>query len=452
MAEKLRIAIVGAGISGLSCAYALRNQPSLDVHLFEKESYIGGHSNTITFTPKNHSESFPIDTGFLVFNEWTYPGLIQFFEELNVPVAKSEMSFSVSLNTRKGSRIEWAGDNLNTLFAQRKNLLNPSFLRMLFDIVKFNNAGKKIAKNIEAHKANNSTQFESVEEFLKRKNFSDVFRDWYLLPMIGSIWSCSPKDMMQFPIQTLMQFCNNHGLLNIIDRPQWMTVNGGSKEYVSRAVNSLIANGITVEKNPVLSVNRANQESPYPIRIQFADGKTQDFHKVIFACHSDQTLEMLTDPSDDEISILGSIRYKKNLAYVHEDRNLLPKLSKVWAAWNYTCEIEYSTNGIDNSPAVCVHYLLNKLQPLPAFASSIPVVVSLNPQIRPDPIYTHTCIEYSHPIFDKEAIKTQQKLYKIQGLKNSFYCGAWTKYGFHEDGFQSGKAVANNLLDSMISI
>ena len=452
MAEKLRVAIIGAGISGLSCAYALRKEPSLDIHLFEKEAYIGGHSNTIAFTPKGHSESFPIDTGFLVFNEWTYPGLIGFFEELHVPIAKSEMSFSVSLNQNNGSRLEWAGDNLNTLFAQRKNIVNPAFLRMLFDIVRFNHAGKKMAQDFDVKKANHAYPLESVEDFLLRKGFSNAFRDWYLLPMIGSIWSCSLKDMMQFPIQTLMQFCNNHGLLNIINRPQWMTVKGGSKEYVARAVKSLETSGVSIEKNPVIRVNRVNHDSAYPIRIEFANGQTRDFHKVIFACHSDQALEILSDPSDDEINILGSIKYKKNLAYVHEDRALLPELSNVWAAWNYTCETEYSKNGLDNSSAVCVHYLINKLQPLPPLANSIPVVVSLNPQVLPNPSDTHACIEYSHPIFDKDAIKSQQKLNKIQGLRNTFYCGAWTKYGFHEDGFQSGKAVANSLLDSMLSI
>jgi uncharacterized protein len=452
MAEKLRVAIVGAGISGLSCAYALKNEPTVEVHLFEKESYIGGHSNTISFTPKNQTQSFPIDTGFLVFNEWTYPGLIQFFQELNVPVAKSEMSFSVSLNTNNGSRLEWAGNNLDTLFAQRNNLLNPHFLKMLWDIGKFNRAGKRIAQNLALDTSNQSGKLESVSEFLERNHFSNTFRDWYLLPMIGSIWSCSPQDMLAFPIQTLMQFCHNHGLLNIVHRPQWMTVEGGSKEYVSRVMESLKASGVIVENRPVSTVNRSNQKMTNPIRIEFNDGTAQDFDKVIFACHSDQILELIEDPTDQEINILGAIQYKKNLAYVHEDASLLPQLSKVWAAWNYTCEIEYAKNGIDNSSAVCVHYLINKLQPLPKFAASIPVVVSLNPQILPKSDLTHRCIEYAHPIFDKEAIKAQQKIGKIQGLKNSFFCGAWTKYGFHEDGFQSGKAIAQSLLNSLSNL
>jgi len=450
MVDKLRVAIIGAGISGLSCAYALRKESSLEITLFEKASYIGGHSNTIPFTPKGSSQSFPIDTGFLVFNEWTYPGLIAFFKELDVPVAKSEMSFSVSLKKKNGRRLEWAGNNLSTLFAQRQNLLSPSFLMMLFDIVRFNQAGKKMCQTSSDHSVD-SKQLESVGEFLARKKFSAPFRDWYLLPMIGAIWSCSLADMMHFPIQTLMQFCNNHGLLNIVRRPQWMTVAGGSKEYVRRTTQSLQEHDVRIEMTKVSSCSRVSNTGNGPITIELITGEKRVFDKVVFACHTDEVLEILNSPSSDEKAILGAIGYKQNTAYVHEDRQLLPIIEDVWAAWNYTCEDLYAS-GIDQSPAVCVHYLINKLQPLPEQDSHIPVIVSLNPQIKPAPDKVHQCIEYSHPILNQDAILAQKKLPKIQGVNNSYFCGAWTRYGFHEDGFQSGLNAANTLMDSISAI
>ena len=446
MTNKLRVAIVGAGISGLSCAYALRKQASLDITLFEKASYIGGHSNTIEFTPKGFSDSFPIDTGFLVFNDWTYPGLIAFFKELNVPIAKSEMSFSVSLKTNDQQRLEWAGDNLNTLFAQRKNIFRPRFLQMLVDIVRFNQAGKKMC--VHPVSLAHTHQLESVEEFLTRKKFSSAFRDWYLLPMIGAIWSCSLSDMLKFPIQTLMQFCNNHGLLNIINRPQWRTVAGGSKEYVSRAIAALKEHHVRIDQVKVDQCHRLTHATDGPIQLQLNNGEKRTFDKVIFACHSDEALEILADASSEENHILSAVAYKQNTAYVHEDRQLLPQLSEVWAAWNYTCEQTPGT-GMDQSPAVCVHYLINKLQPLPEMKGLPPVVVSLNPQVKPALDKTHATIEYSHPIFNQAAIQAQEKLHTIQGVQNTYFCGAWTRYGFHEDGFQSGKNVAQSLLDSL---
>lgn len=448
--EKTRIAIVGAGISGLSCAYALRQESMLDVSIFEKGSYIGGHSNTIAFTPNGALQSFPIDTGFLVFNSWTYPGLIEFFKELKVPIAESQMSFSVSLKKKDGSRLEWAGDSLGTLFAQKNNLFNPLFLRMIVDIVRFNSAGKKMCK-IQDHQQSQDNNLESVGEFLSRKKFSATFRDWYLLPMIGAIWSCSLTDMMQFPIQTLMHFCNNHGLLNIINRPQWMTVAGGSKEYVWRTTQALETCGVRIENHAVVRCARNLQDAKNPVELKLSDGNTRSFDKVIFACHSDEALEILEHAAPEEQSILGAIAYKSNLAFVHEDRQLLPELPQVWAAWNYTCET-INPSGKDESTAVCVHYLINKLQPIPPQHHMTPVVVSLNPQILPAPEKTHARIEYAHPVFNQAAVKAQSQLSKIQGVNNTYFCGAWTRYGFHEDGFQSGRSAAAALLDSLQAI
>ena len=449
MSQKTRVAIVGAGISGISCAYALRNEPDLDITLFEKGSYIGGHSNTIAFTPFQQQHSFPIDTGFLVFNEWTYPGIIAFFKELNVPIAKSEMSFSVSVPKKNGTRLEWAGDNFNTIFAQRKNLFNRRFLSMVRDILRFNRMGKKIAlQNLDPSQAQ---PLESVAEFLDRMKLGAAFRDWYLLPMIGSIWSCSISEMLNFPIHTLMRFCHNHGLLNVLNRPQWLTVQGGSKEYVTRAVNALKTAGVTIRHDEVLACVRAPSSQFPNITLRLNSDEDVRFDKVIFACHSDEALAILSEPSSQEQEILGAIAYKNNLAFVHEDRQLLPNLPLVWAAWNYTCET-FNAKGLDESSGVCVHYLINKLQPIPVLASETPVIVSLNPQVLPSPDKTHTKIEYSHPIFNQAAILAQQKLPLIQGLNHTYFCGAWTKYGFHEDGFQSGQLVAQELIQSLMSI
>ena len=449
MSKKVRIAIVGAGISGISSAYALRKESNLEITLFEKGSYIGGHSNTIDFTPLKHQQSFPIDTGFLVFNEWTYPGIIAFFKELNVPIAKSDMSFSVSVPKTNGARLEWAGDNLNTIFAQRKNIFNPPFLSMVWDILRFNRMGKKIAlQNLELSQEN---PLESVGEFLDRMKLSSSFRDWYLLPMIGSIWSCPISEMLNFPIHTLMQFCHNHGLLNVLNRPQWLTVKGGSKEYVLRAVHALKTAGVNIRQDKVLTCVRSPSSQFPNVQLRLNNGENLTFDKVIFACHSDEALGILSEPSTQEKEILSAITYKNNIAYVHEDRQLLPTLSLVWAAWNYSCE-RFNSKGLDESNGVCVHYLINKLQPIPVSSSDTPVIVSLNPQVLPSPDKTHAKIEYSHPVFNQTAILAQQKLPLIQGLNHTYFCGAWTKYGFHEDGFQSGQRVAQALMHSLISI
>ena len=321
---------------------------------------------------------------------------------------------------------------------------------MLIDIVRFNRAGKKISA-LPKNQASSDHDLESVAQFLDRMKFSAPFRDWYLLPMIGAIWSCSLAEMLEFPMQTLMHFCNNHGLLNIVNRPQWMTVAGGSKEYVSRTLQALQASGVGIEKTQVISCVRNAQDVRAPVQIHLANGEQRSFDKVIFACHSDEAKSLLAQPSADENNILGAISYKENLAYVHEDRQLLPKLPQVWAAWNYTCEV-LNEKGGDDSPSVCVHYLIDKLQPIPNKKSQNPVIVSLNPQLMPASDKTHCLIKYAHPVFNKSAILAQQKLFKIQGVNNTYFCGAWTAYGFHEDGFQSGLAIANALLESMVAI
>jgi predicted NAD/FAD-binding protein len=437
MSQKKKIAIVGGGISGLSCAYALRNEPNLEVVLFEKQSRIGGHSHSISYTPPGSDQSFWIDTGFLVFNERTYPRLIHFFDELKVPVAKSEMSFAVSIPRKNGTALEWAGDTINTLFAQRSNLLSWKFWGMVIDILRFNALCKKLAK--ESTTANIPEI--SVEDFLKNNRLGLPFRDWYLLPMVGAIWSCTTQEMLKFPIVTLAQFCENHGLLDIINRPQWFTVKGGSREYIHRVLEKLKDKGIPVQMDGIHYLHRhANG-----VDLHLNSGHVKTFDEVVLACHSDEALSIIQDPTHDEQQILGSIPYKKNIAFVHSDASQLPAEKKVWAAWNYASNTPVG-QGLDDSSAVCVHYLINKLQPIPVDIQEHQVIVTLNPHTLPKQDKIFQTIEYSHPMFDTRAIAAQKLLPNIQGKHKVWFCGAWTGYGFHEDGFKSGEFIASEII------
>ena len=445
---KKQLAIIGAGISGLGCAYHLSKNPQLEVTLFEKESRLGGHSNTVDFSIPGSNQTYGIDTGFLVFNQRTYPRLIQLFKELDIPIADSEMSFSVSLPINKNtSSLEWAGTDLNSIFAQRHNLLNFDFLGMLKDIIKFNKLAKKIAKNNRLNAFSNREQ-QSVEEFLIQHKLGSSFKNWYLLPMIGAIWSCPVSEMMQFPIKTLIHFCDNHGLLNIIDRPQWLTVNGGSREYVSRLVNKLKNSGVKIDHKAISQVDRILNTKK--ITLTCDSGEQIEFDEVVFACHSDETIKILKDASEEERMILSSIPYQKNTAYLHTDESLLPANKKAWAAWNYSSKT-LGSDGNDVASHVCVHYLINKLQPLPDHLKNQSIIVSLNPHTLPKESLTHSIIHYSHPLFDTAAIDSQKQLPLIQGKNNTWYCGAWAGYGFHEDGLKSGELVAMDILESINS-
>ena len=423
----MRIAIVGAGIAGLSCAYELaRRGGPFDVSVFEANNYFGGHTNTVDVTLEGITHG--VDTGFLVFNERTYPNLIRLFQELEVPTAPSDMSFSVAL-TDLG--LEWAGRNLNSVFAQRRNLLRPAFLRMLADIMRFNSLTTTLA--LAAPVANRDELAEPVAEFLSRHGFSKPFRDWYLLPMIGAIWSCPTEQMMVFPIGTLIRFCHNHGLLQVNDRPQWHTVKGGAREYVRRLLKRIPDARLNT---PVLAITRTEQAGHDAVTVRTAN-RVECFDHVVLACHSDQAMRLLTDASREESAIVGAIAYAPNRAVLHTDATLLPQ-RRAWSAWNY----ESRSGALGRDPRLCVHYLINQLQPLPF---KQPVIVSLNPIREPRAEQVMREIEYSHPVFDAAAIAAQERLPALQGARNTWFCGAWTGYGFHEDGLKSGLAVVSQL-------
>ncbi|MBZ2208844.1 NAD(P)/FAD-dependent oxidoreductase [Massilia soli] len=421
----MKIAVIGAGISGLSSAYRLV-QAGADVTLFEAGSYFGGHSNTVDVDVDGFR--FGVDTGFLVFNQRTYPKLIALFEELGVESVGSDMSFSVKLPL-PGRTLEWAGSNLDTVFAQRRNLFNPRFLGMVRDILRFNKEATALATGAGPMPA------QSLGAFLAERGYSDAFRNWYLLPMAACIWSCPAGQMLAFPAATFIRFCHNHGLLQVSDRPQWRTVRGGSRVYVDKMLAAIPSRRLVT---PVRSVTRAAAGGARSVRVDTGAGAEQ-FDQVVLACHSDQALALLGDARDDERALLGAIGYQPNRAVLHTDASCLPENRRAWSAWNYQ-------STASATPEVCVHYLINKLQPLPC---STPVIVSLNPIDQPDPRLVLGEFDYAHPVFDAAAVAAQGRLQALQGVQGTWFAGAWTGYGFHEDGLASGLAVAAALAARM---
>ncbi len=422
----MKIAIIGAGISGLGCAHALLadRQHGLQITLYEAALRPGGHTNTVDVSLDGRH--YPVDTGFLVFNERTYPNLIRLFGELGVPVAASDMSFAVSVPVPGlfGRRtLEWAGTDLAGVFAQRRNLTSPAFLHMLADLIRFNRQATRIAQGQEA------TGDLSLGEFLDRHRYGRSFRQLYLLPMAAAIWSCPMATMLAYPLQTFVRFCHNHGLLQIEDRPRWFTVRGGARQYVERIVHRLPEVRLG---DPVQRVSRDARSG----RVLVASSRGRDsFDQVVLATHSDQSLRLLADASEAERDVLAAVGYQPNRAVLHTDARLMPAARRVWSSWNYL------SNG-NADPAVSVTYWLNRLQPLP-FAT--PVFVSLNPFIEPNPSTVLAEFDYAHPVFDAAAIAAQQRLPAVQGTNGVWFAGAWTGYGFHEDGLKSGLAVAERL-------
>ena len=426
-----RIAVVGSGIAGLSAAWSLA--PDAQVTLFESGSHFGGHAHTVDVTLEGVTHG--VDTGFLVYNHRTYPNLIRLFAELGVDTAPSDMSFSVQ---SRADSLEWSGSNLNTVFAQRRNLLRPQFLAMLRDILRFNRLTTEVA---ERHEERELT--EPIGEFLDRHGFGTVFRQWYFLPMIGCIWSCPTEQMLRFPVATMIRFCHNHGLIQVANRPQWRTVRGGSREYVRKMLPRLQDARLNT---PVRSVRRAphgaGQGSGAAGVWVATDAGEERFDEVVLATHSDQALALLADPSPLERELLGAIRYQPNRAVLHTDTSLLPRRRLAWAAWNY----ERAAQLQQEQASVCLHYWINRLQPLPW---KTPVIVSLNPSREPDPSKVIRSFEVHHPVFDQAAIDAQARLQEFQGHSHVWFCGAWTRYGFHEDGLMSGLAVAEALRAQM---
>jgi predicted NAD/FAD-binding protein len=426
----MKIAIIGSGIAGLASAHGLRGRA--DLTLFEAGDYFGGHTHTVDVTLPGPSGmvTHGVDTGFLVFNERTYPKLIALFAELGIATAKSDMSFSVQVPQARGRRaLEWSGASLNSVFAQRRNLANPRFLNMLREVLRFNALATHLAEQ-----GDDQALTQPLAEFLDRHHFSAVFRDWYFLPMLGCIWSCPTDQMLQFPVATMVRFCHNHGLIQVSNRPQWWTVAGGARNYVEK-----ITAGVPDKRlaTPVTGIRR----DAHGVWLVSA-GRLERFDKVVLACHSDQALALLSDASPLERATLGAIRYQPNHAVLHTDTSVLPKKRRAWAAWNY----QRAADRTQEQSRVCLHYLLNLLQPLPFTPS---VVVSLNPLHEIAPAHVLGSYDYDHPVFDLAAIQAQKQLPALQGQQGTYFCGAWTGYGFHEDGLASGLDVARRICQTL---
>ena len=408
-----RVAVIGAGISGLASAYLLaRNH---QVTLFESAGYVGGHTNTVDVTLEGHTH--PVDTGFLVFNDRTYPNLIALFAELGVESHPSEMTFSVSLDE---GRLEWAGTSLNTVFAQRRNLFSPTFIGMLRDIMRFNSSAQS---NLDLAMETRA----SMGELLTAGGYGGAFQRHYLLPMAAAIWSSATADILAFPATTFLRFCLNHALLQVNRRPQWKTVVGGGCEYVRRIVD-------TLDDVRIGTAVKGVRRDADGVDV-FTDKGTERFDALVLATHAPTSLRLLANDADqDERSVLSAVRYQPNVAVLHTDTNLLPRRQRVWSAWNYL-----GSRAVDGTHPVCVSYLVNQLQPLPF---RTPLVVTLNPVTQPAPGTELRRFVYDHPLFDLAAIDAQHRLQSVQGKRRTWFAGAWTGYGFHEDGLKSALRVA----------
>jgi predicted NAD/FAD-binding protein len=421
-----RVAVIGSGIAGLSAAHHLNNH--VDLSLFEAGSYFGGHTHTVdvTLPSPQGTVTHGVDTGFLVYNQRTYPGLIGLFESLNIRTAASDMSFSVQAHwDDTGKVLEWNGANLNSVFAQRSNLLRPRFWGLLRDIMRFNQLATDLAQSGQA-----DALTQPLQQFLDKHRFGSAFRQGYLLPMLGCIWSCPTTQMLQFPVATMVRFCDNHGLLQVNNRPPWFTVAGGAKHYVQGITDRISDKRLNT---PVLGIARDAQG----VQIRTAQG-VERFDQVVLATHADQSLALLEHPSIDEQALLGAIRFQANRAVLHTDTRVMPQRRLAWAAWNYQ-----RTQDDSESARVCLHYWLNRLQPLP-FKQD--VIVSLNPASPIDPATILGSYDYDHPVFDLPAIAAQNQLPRLQGQQRTWFAGAWMRFGFHEDGYQAGLAAAKSLL------
>ncbi len=413
LTRRSRIAVIGAGVSGLGAAWALRNVH--DVTLFEKRDRLGGHANTVTID--YDGTSIDVDTGFIVFNTLNYPNLTALFEHLDVATFRTDMSFGFSLD----KELEWSSNGLSGLLADPMNLVRPGFLGMLRDILKFNDAAQA---DLDA----GNLMGLALGQYLDKIGMGERFKTHYLLPMGAAIWSSTESDMVDYPAEAFIRFFNNHRLMHA-KRPQWGTVKGGSRSYVTRIHADLEAAGMA-QAGSATRVRRVGEG----VIVTDGQGQTHSFDEVILACHSDQALRLLEDATPDERDMLGAIPYSQNEAVLHRDQSLVPKRENARAAWTYLREA-----GQDGA---AVSYDMNRLQNIP---SDTPLYVTLNPVRQPDPALTFGRYQYDHPQFTAPGMAAQRIFNAIQGVKHTWFAGAWLGYGFHEDGLRAGLRAALRL-------
>lgn len=412
----MRIAVIGAGISGMGAAYRLGRSHA--VTLFESEPRLGGHARTV-LAGKNGDQ--PVDTGFIVFNYATYPHLTALFAELDVPVSESNMTFAASIG---GGRIEYSLSSLGSLFSQKRNILNPAFLGMLRDILRFNARAERLA----------SDETMTIRELLEKLGAGTRFRDHYLLPFSGAIWSTPIRDILDFPAAAMVRFFRNHALLGATGQHQWYTVRGGSIEYVRRLEAAMRDTGVTIRTGcPIASVERKDGG----IRVKPEGGPWENFDHVIFATHGDDSLAILGDADTREQDALSKVRYQVNTAVLHSDSTLMPRRRKCWASWNYT-ETE------QGGDALALSYWMNSLQPIP---ENDPMFVTLNATRDIDPALVYDVTSFRHPVYDLAMMQAQRDVAAMNGHRNTWYCGAWMRNGFHEDGLATALDVVSALTD-----
>lgn len=412
-----RVAVIGSGISGLSAAWLLSRK--MQVTVYEADTRLGGHANTVA-VPSAHGP-VPVDTGFIVYNDRNYPNLVALFAHLGVETEASEMSFAASLD---GGRLEYSGSGLNGLIGQRGNVMRPRFWKMMRDILRFYREAPAVLARPESADI-------SLGDYLDRNNYAPAFVEDHLLPMGAAIWSTTAREMREYPLLAFIRFFDSHGLLSLTDRPQWRTVAGGSSEYVRR----LREDG-DFDVRVGVGATRIKRENGGVV-ITDTTGQSDRFTDVVVATHADQALKLLADPDDQEQALLGAFRYTDNTAVLHTDAALMPRRKRVWSSWNYIGESED-----DGSRPLCVTYWMNRLQNLDL---SHPLLVTLNPTRAIDQQRIIRSFQYAHPLFDQPALDAQQHLWRLQGRRHTWFCGAYFGYGFHEDGLQAGLAAAESL-------
>ena len=413
----MKIAVIGSGISGLGAAHFLSKKYKVD--LFEKENHFGGHSYTVEIPKKDKNELISIDLGFIVFNKITYPNLVNFFENLNIPYEKSNMSFSVSV---KNSNIEYSGNGIKGLFSNKYNIFNFNFFKMLKEIIFFYKEASEI--DIKKHET------QSLGEYLKSKKMSEYFINYHIIPMVAAIWSMPPKMAEKMPMTLFLNFFRNHGLLKIKNRPQWYTVSGRSKVYVNKVLQTI--SGEYFKNYKIKSVIR-NQNN---VRLYYGElNEYFDYDKVVFATHADETLKLIHNPTENEKRILSNFEYKKNTAYLHCDNRLTPKNINTWSSWNSILD----KNDLNK---ICLTYWLNKLQNLKTKKNYF---LTLNPIFNIENNKILKKVNFTHPFYDNKTIKAQKYLAELQGINNSWFCGSYFGYGFHEDGLSSAINISNKL-------
>ena len=412
----MRIAVIGSGISGLSAAHYLSKTNKVD--LFEKEDHFGGHSYTIDI--KDNNNHVPVDIGFIVFNFETYPNFVKFLNDNDIEIEKSNMSFSVCV---QGTDIEYCGRGLLGIFSNKKNFFNFDFFKMFFEIIKFYKKSNNL-KDIEENL--------TLDDFLKREKMSKYFINYHIIPMVSAIWSMPPYEAKQMPLKFFLKFFQNHGLFSLKNRPQWYTIKNRSRTYVKKILDT-----ISGEYYKNYRINKISRFSN-GVRVYYGGNNEYfDYDKVVIATHADEALSLITDPTEEEKSVLTNFKYKHNIAIIHTDESLMPKNKKTWSSWN-------SSINKDNTSETSITYWLNLLQNLQTNKN---IFLSLNPFLKIDQKKIISKVTFTHPYYDKEALQNQNRLKNIQNKKNLLFCGSYFGYGFHEDGIKSSLEMIKSFND-----